>query len=147
MRGRVSICLGGSALCHFICHWVKRNYWRRQPVEQFDRRSEVHGAQVRASQRHGEGLVPQHVLDLFERPPTLRKMRAAGVPKIMEAEVGEGGPGDSSRKCCSDLAPVFPIGPFEDAPLRLSGSGSTLTKAASACLFKGTPRASPFFVS
>jgi len=58
----------------------------------------------------------QHFLNLFERSTTLRKVRTAGVPKIMEAEVGERGPGDGGCECRPDLAPVFPIGSFEDAP-------------------------------
>ena len=99
-----------------MCHWVKGNYWRRQSVQRFDGRSQVHGAQVCIPQRHGERLVPEYFLDLFEWSTTLRQMRAAGVPKIMEAEVGERRSCDGGRECRSDLTPVFPIGPFEDAP-------------------------------
>lgn len=58
-----------------MCHSVKRRRVRCQTRERLHRRAQVPRTQVRVAQRHAERLVPQDLLNLFQRTPAPERDR------------------------------------------------------------------------
>ncbi len=64
---------------------------------------------MRVPERHTEGLVPQDLLDLFQRAPTHGQVTRRRVPQIVEPEVGQSRPFDGLLEGGPNLPPALTV--------------------------------------